>query len=88
MRQRAQIVRAIVNEPELLLLDEPCAGLDTDVRAQVLAFIEQLACSGVQIVMAVHDRDDIIASIGDVLQIGRGGGVRLSVRSALPPRTR
>lgn len=84
----ALIARAMVNEPELLLLDEPCAGLDTDVRAQVLAFMEQLARSGVQIVMAVHDRDDIMPSIGNVLQIGRGGCVRLSVRSALPPRTR
>ena len=42
----ALIARAMVNEPELLLLDEPCTGLDGDVREHVLALIERLARSG------------------------------------------
>jgi molybdate transport system ATP-binding protein len=64
--------------PELLLLDEPCTGLDHDIREQVLAIIEELARSGTQIVMAVHDRDDIVPSIEHVLQIGKGGKTRES----------
>jgi molybdate transport system ATP-binding protein len=68
----ALIARAMVNSPELLLLDEPCAGLDRGVRAQVLEFLDRLARSGVQIVTAVHDQEDIIASVTHVLRIERG----------------
>ena len=69
----ALFARAMMNEPELLLLDEPCTGLDGDVRAHVLSVLEQLARSGVQIVIAVHDPEDIIPAVKHVLRIGRGG---------------
>ncbi|HEY0686257.1 MAG TPA: ATP-binding cassette domain-containing protein [Steroidobacter sp.] len=71
----ALFARAMMNEPELLLLDEPCTGLDGDVRATVLGFIEQLAEQGTQIVMAVHDPEDIVPAVKHVLRIGRGGKV-------------
>ncbi|MBM0103215.1 ATP-binding cassette domain-containing protein [Steroidobacter sp. S1-65] len=69
----ALFARAMMNNPELLLLDEPCTGLDGDVRATVLGFIEQLAEQGTQIVMAVHDPEDIVPAVKHVLRIGRGG---------------
>jgi len=71
----ALIARAMVNDPELLLLDEPCTGLDADVREHVLTVLEQLARAGTQIVMAVHDAEDIVPSVRRVLRIGRGGKV-------------
>lgn len=69
----ALIARAMVNDPELLLLDEPCTGLDGDVREHVLTVLERLARNGTQIVMAVHDAEDILPAIGKVLRIGKGG---------------
>jgi molybdate transport system ATP-binding protein len=71
----ALIARAMVNQPELLLLDEPCTGLDQDLREQILVLLERLARRGTQIVMAVHDREDIIPSIKHVLRIRKGGEV-------------
>jgi molybdate transport system ATP-binding protein len=73
----ALFARAMMNDPELLLLDEPCTGLDGDVRATVLGFIEQLAEQGTQIVMAVHDPEDIVPAVRHVLRINRGGKVQL-----------
>ncbi|GFE79484.1 molybdate ABC transporter ATP-binding protein ModF [Steroidobacter agaridevorans] len=73
----ALFARAMMNDPELLLLDEPCTGLDGDVRATLLGFIEQLAEKGTQIVMAVHDPEDIVPAVKHVLRIGRGGKVEL-----------
>mgnify|MGYP003577939350 FL=1 len=73
----ALFARAMMNDPELLLLDEPCTGLDGDVRATMLGFIEQLAEKGTQIVMAVHDPEDIVPAVKHVLRIGRGGKVEL-----------
>jgi molybdate transport system ATP-binding protein len=71
----ALFARAMMNEPELLLLDEPCTGLDGDVRATVLGFIEQLAEQGTQIVIAVHDPEDVVRAVKHVLRIQRGGKV-------------
>jgi molybdate transport system ATP-binding protein len=76
----ALFARAMINDPELLLLDEPCTGLDGDVRATVLGFIQQLAERGTQIVMAVHDAEDIVPAVGKVLRIRRGGTVKLLSR--------
>jgi molybdate transport system ATP-binding protein len=76
----ALFARAMANEPELLLLDEPCTGLDGNVRARVLQEIERLARSGTQIVMAVHDADDIVPAVKKVLNIKRGGRAVLSDR--------
>lgn len=73
----ALFARAMMNDPELLLLDEPCTGLDGDVRATLLGFIEQLAEQGTQIVMAVHDPEDIVPAVKHVLRINRGGKVQL-----------
>lgn len=68
----ALFARAMVNEPELLLLDEPCTGLDGDVREHVLHEIEKLARGGTQIVMAVHDPEDIVPAVRNVLRIKAG----------------
>jgi molybdate transport system ATP-binding protein len=79
----ALLARAMVNDPELLLLDEPCTGLDGDMRAHVLNEIERLARKGAQIVMAVHDADDIVPAVRNVLKIRAG-----KAKSEPRPRTR
>lgn len=76
----ALLARAMARDPELLLLDEPCTGLDGDMRAHVLDEIERLARSGTQLVMAVHDAGDIVPAVRNVLKLARGGRAVLGDR--------
>ncbi|AMB59631.1 ABC transporter ATP-binding protein [Microterricola viridarii] len=57
-RQRVGIARALVNNPSLLLVDEPTAALDRDRSQEVVAILaERARRSAVAVVMVTHDRD-------------------------------
>jgi putative ABC transport system ATP-binding protein len=54
-RQRAAIARAIVNEPSLILADEPTGNLDTRTGLEVLEVFDQMHAKGETIVIVTHD---------------------------------
>jgi lipooligosaccharide transport system ATP-binding protein len=58
MRRRLTIARALVNEPELLLLDEPTTGLDPQARHLVWDRLYRLKQQGVTIVLTTHYMDE------------------------------
>ena len=53
--QRAAIVRALIGEPELLLLDEVTSALDPELVGEVLAVVRDLADRGLTMVLATHE---------------------------------
>ena len=55
-QQRVAIARAIVNEPLLLLADEPTGALDSRTSEEVMSIFQDLHLSGITIVMVTHDR--------------------------------
>jgi ABC-type molybdenum transport system ATPase subunit/photorepair protein PhrA len=69
------LARAMINDPDLLLLDEPCTGLDSDMRQRILGMLEDIAKRGTQLVMAVHDEQDIVPATARILRIGKGGRI-------------
>lgn len=57
-QQRVAIARAIVNEPKLLICDEPTGNLDPDMSMEIVKILEEInQTCGTTILMATHDRD-------------------------------
>lgn len=73
-RQRVALARALVCRPQLLLLDEPFSSLDTDLKQQLLADVQQhLAALQVPALLVTHDRHEAftLAQRVAILQHGR-----------------
>jgi len=73
-RQRVAIGRSIMADFQLLLLDEPCAGLDPVAREGFLAFVERLARGKTSptLVLVTHHTDEIMPSFTHVLVLKSG----------------
>jgi ABC-type lipoprotein export system ATPase subunit len=70
-QQRVAIARALVNEPDLLLADEPTGNLDATSAAEILAIFHALSRAGRTIVLVTHD-PAIAAQAARVIRIDRG----------------
>ncbi len=72
-RQRAALARAIVQEPVLLLLDEPLSGLDRHLRTHLIATLRQLrAKRSLSMLLVTHDREEAFALADRVALIKDG----------------
>ncbi len=71
-QRRIFLARAMAANPDLLLLDEPMAGLDTLSRTLMLDFIQQLAEAGTPIIMVTHHAEDQIPAINRVMEMSKG----------------
>ena len=54
MKRRLMIARALVHEPRLLILDEPTAGVDIELRRSMWAFLQELNAAGTTIILTTH----------------------------------
>ncbi|HET6726096.1 MAG TPA: ABC transporter ATP-binding protein [Gammaproteobacteria bacterium] len=54
MKRRLMIARALMHEPRLLILDEPTAGVDIEIRRSMWTFLRQINAEGVTIILTTH----------------------------------
>ncbi|MGE5485510.1 MAG: ABC transporter ATP-binding protein [Ignavibacteriales bacterium] len=64
LRKRLQVARALATDPELLLLDEPAAGMNPSEKNGMMGLISELQQSGLTIVLVEHDMD-VVMSVSD-----------------------
>jgi ABC-2 type transport system ATP-binding protein len=89
-QQRVQLVAALVNEPELLVLDEPFSGLDPLAMASMGELLTDVAAAGSTVLFSSHQLDLVEDLCEDVVIIDHGrvvlsGGLD-EVRAAVPER--
>jgi putative ABC transport system ATP-binding protein len=79
-QQRVAIARALVNDPKLILADEPTGALDSTTSLEVMALLQALNRRGITIVVVTHEQD--IAAFASRRLVFRDGRVVTDVRQA------
>ncbi|MCB0342590.1 MAG: ABC transporter ATP-binding protein [Pseudobdellovibrionaceae bacterium] len=72
MKRRLLIAKALVHEPELLLLDEPTAGVDIELRTNLWEFVQELRSEGMTVLLTTHyleEAEELCDRVG-ILQKG------------------
>ncbi|HEY9118665.1 MAG TPA: ABC transporter ATP-binding protein, partial [Marinobacter sp.] len=72
MKRRLMIARALVHEPRLLILDEPTAGVDIELRRSMWAFLEEINREGTTIILTTHYLEEAEALCRNIAIIDHG----------------
>jgi ABC-2 type transport system ATP-binding protein len=72
MKRRLMIARALVHEPRLLILDEPTAGVDIEMRRSMWDFLQQINAAGTTIILTTHYLEEAEALCRHIAIINRG----------------
>lgn len=71
-QQRVALARALVNDPKILIADEPTGNLDDENKEQILAIFKDANIRGTTVVVATHDKRVIVNSHRRVIRLEKG----------------
>jgi cell division transport system ATP-binding protein len=71
-QQRVALARALVNDPKILIADEPTGNLDDENKEQILSFFKEANIKGTTVVIATHDKRVIMNSHRKVIRLEKG----------------
>ena len=71
-QQRVSIARALVNEPSLVLADEPTGNLDADLAVEIMSLFREINAAGTTVLIATHDKDLIGSAGRRAIRLDRG----------------
>jgi ABC-2 type transport system ATP-binding protein len=76
MKRRLMIARAMVNEPKLLILDEPTAGVDIEIRRSMWDFISGINRAGTTVILTTHYLEEAESLCRNIAIIDHGEIIR------------
>jgi len=83
MKRRLMIARALVHEPKLLILDEPTAGVDIELRRSMWEFLKEINEQGTTIILTTHYLEEAEALCRNIAIIDKGLILKNTSKSAL-----
>lgn len=83
MKRRLMIARAMVNEPKLLILDEPTAGVDIEIRRSMWTYLRDLNRNGTTVILTTHYLEEAESLCRNVAIIDHGTIIKRSSTKAL-----
>jgi ABC-2 type transport system ATP-binding protein len=83
MQRRLVLARALLNRPQLLILDEPTAGVDVDLRAEIWRLVRTLNAAGTTILLTTHYLEEAEALCDEIALIRSGRVVDTGTPAAL-----
>ena len=83
MKRRLMVAKALVNEPELLILDEPTAGVDIELRRSLWEFLEEINNKGTTIILTTHYLEEAEKLCKNISIIDQGKIVKESSMKSL-----
>jgi ABC-2 type transport system ATP-binding protein len=86
MRRRLLLARALLHEPRLVILDEPTAGVDLELRHELWRYIRRLHAQGTTILLTTHYLEEAEALCEEIALIGAGRIVARDTASGLKDR--
>jgi ABC-2 type transport system ATP-binding protein len=81
MKRRLMIARALVHEPKLLILDEPTAGVDIEIRRSMWSFLREINAAGTTIILTTHYLEEAESLCRHVAIIDEGEIIEVFVLS-------
>ena len=86
MKRRVLVGQALVHRPPVIVLDEPTAGVDVELRQSLWAFIRKLNADGHTIILTTHYLEEAEALCGRIAMLKAGRVVALDTKQALLSR--
>ena len=86
MKRRLSLARAMIHEPELLILDEPTAGVDVELRIELWELLRELNAGGTTIILTTHYLEEAEALCRNIAIIERGRIAAMESTAALLAR--